>query len=104
MSIKRHRFSEVPLVTVKLVGLKNWEVRVLWLFCSGTSCCNAPAIILGHQTKGLCLQYLLACSGVAFQYPQMHPQMHHKAELQVAVAVLMEHNSAFISAALFENK
>ena len=27
MSIKRHRFSEVPLVTVKLVGLKNWEEK-----------------------------------------------------------------------------
>ncbi|OXB53073.1 hypothetical protein ASZ78_016693, partial [Callipepla squamata] len=27
MSIKQHQFSEVPLVTVKLVGLKNWEEK-----------------------------------------------------------------------------
>lgn len=31
MSIKWNRFAEVPQITVKLVGLKHWEVRALWL-------------------------------------------------------------------------
>lgn len=30
MSIKWNKFAEVPQITVKLVGLKHWEVRALW--------------------------------------------------------------------------
>lgn len=41
MAVKRSKFAEVPPITVKLVGLKHWEVRASWLFQSGIRCCGA---------------------------------------------------------------
>lgn len=38
MSIKWNRFSEVPQITVKLVGLKHWEVRAAWFQGRGIHC------------------------------------------------------------------
>lgn len=43
MSIKWNRFSEVPQITVKLVGLKHWEVRAAWFLGSGILCCGVAA-------------------------------------------------------------
>lgn len=55
MSIKWNKFAEVPQITVKLVGLKHWEVRASWLFQSRIRCCSsAQSVILGHMIK---LQY-----------------------------------------------
>lgn len=44
MSIKWNRFSEVPQITVKLVGLKHWEVRAAWFLGSGIRCCGVAAV------------------------------------------------------------
>lgn len=52
MSIKWNKFAEVPQITVKLVGLKHWEVRASWLFQSRICCCSsARSVILGHMIK-----------------------------------------------------
>lgn len=50
MSIKWNKFAEVPQITVKLVGLKHWEVRASWLFGSGIRCSSARSVILGRPS------------------------------------------------------
>lgn len=44
MSMKWNRFSEVPQITVKLVGLKHWEVRAAWFLGSGSLCRGGAAV------------------------------------------------------------
>lgn len=55
MSIKWNRFSEVPQITVKLVGLKHWEVRAAWFLGSGILC-HGGAAVPGGGCSGTSLQ------------------------------------------------
>lgn len=61
MAVKRSKFAEVPPITVKLVGLKHWEVRASWLFQSGIRCCSAQSVTLGCASRQVTELRYLSC-------------------------------------------
>lgn len=89
MSIKWNKFAEVPEITVKLVGLKHWEVRALWLFWSRIRCSSARSVTLGRPTGLRYTSCLFVHIGAT------------SAVLQVMLAALIAQENRFVFTILF---